>query len=231
MFYDGRKAVFIDYESEQIASFTLPDGLIAIRLSGGLDSTTLFYTICKYITDLDLDIEIIPIHGVCKELWNSLKITQSIVDDVMLKYPNVKIRDLELYNFDSSKSKIKIPATQAFNKKMYEKYPELKLIITAFTSLPSYEVVNKWKCGFNHKRVRKEFDIHQINEDGTYVFHPFAKCDKKIIASIFNYLKLPKRYLDDTWSCTFYSHQTKNFTKPCCSCYHCWEKKWAFGQF
>jgi hypothetical protein len=231
MIYDGREVIFIDYEYDQMASFTLPDGLIGIRLSGGLDSTTLFYAICKYITDLNLNIEILPMHGACKELWNSLGITQSIIDDVILKYPNIKIRDLELFHFDNPESKIKQAAGNIFNKKMYEKYPELNLIINAFTSLPSYKVVNKWKCGVDHKRVKKEFNIHLINEDGTYVFRPFVKCNKKLIANIFYHLKLPKKYLTETWSCTFYSHQTQNFTKPCGSCYHCWEKKWAFGQF
>ena len=239
MIYDGREVIFIDYEHDQMTSFSLPDGIVAIGISGGLDSTTLFYALCKYITDLNLDIKILPIHHVDKYLSNSLIPTQIIVDDVIKKYPNVKILDLEVnfYNggdyFEDSivKRYNKLNSMNNFYKDLYKKYIDLKIIVTALTGLPSYEIVKKWNCNVAHNRVKKLFPIHEHTENGVHLFNPFALCDKKLIANTFKYLNLPKKYLTETWSCTKYGIDTKNFTQPCGRCYHCWEKKWAFGQF
>jgi 3'-phosphoadenosine 5'-phosphosulfate sulfotransferase (PAPS reductase)/FAD synthetase len=239
MIYNDREVIFIDYEHNQIASFNLSDGLIGIAVSGGLDSTTLLYAICKYITDLNLNIQILPIHHVDKYLSNSLVPTQIILEEVMRKYPKIEILDLEVNFYDGGnyfedsdiKRYNKLNAMNSFYEYLHKKYTNLNIIITALTGLPSYEIVKKWKCGINHDRVQKLFPIYEYTENNICIYNPFAECNKKLISNIFYYLKLPEKYLTETWSCTFYSHQTKNFTEPCGKCYHCWEKKWAFGQF
>jgi tRNA(Ile)-lysidine synthase TilS/MesJ len=239
MIYNGREVIFIDYEYDQMTSFNLPDGIVAIGISGGLDSTTLFYALCKYITDLNLDIKILPIHHVDKYLSNSLIPTQIIVDDVIKKYPNIEILDLEVNFYDGGnyfedsiiKRYNKLNSMNNFYENLEKKYSDLKIIMTALTGLPSYKIVKKWECNVAHNRVKKLFPINEYTENNVHIFNPFALCDKKLIANIFYYLKLPKKYLDETWSCTRYSIDTKNFTEPCGKCYHCWEKKWAFGQF
>lgn len=246
MIYDGREVIFIDYEYDQMASFNLSDGIVGVAISGGLDSTTLLYAICQYITDLKLNIEILPLHSADIHLPNTLIPVQKIVEDVMKRYPNVKFKDLEVNFYDGGEFKLingkeldngkmrghkKKTSVNNFYKTIYKKYNNLNIIITAFTALPSYKIVNKWKCGISKARVEKQFHIHEYTENGIYLFNPFALCDKKLIANIFTYLNLPKKYLTETWSCTMYAEQTKNFTVPCGQCYHCWEKKWAFGQF
>jgi len=242
MIYNGREVIFIDYEYDQIASFSLPDGLIGISVSGGLDSTTLLYAICQYITDLDLEekIEILPLHIVDKYLSNSLAITQQIVKDTMERYPNVKIKELEVGFYDGGMFKIvsdderkfrKSSTSRKFYKKMNDKHNNLKFIMKALTAAPSYKITKNWKCSVPQNRANKLFSIDVYNEDSVHIFRPFVFCDKKIVFNIFNYLNLPKKYLTDTWSCTMYEDRTKNFTEPCKMCYNCHEKKWAFGQF
>lgn len=231
MLYNGRTAIIVDYETEQSAKFNLPDGLIGISISGGLDSTTLLYAVCQYITDLNLDIEILPIHSVSKQLSNSLAITQSIVDDVMERYPNVKIRDMEVFYYDENEY-TKHTMHGIFYRQLYEKYQDMHMIIKALTALPSEDIVNEWPVVANKNRIEKKNSIHYWHDEtDVYLFRPFALANKKLIARFFKYLKLPKRYLNETWSCTFYPEETKTFTEPCKKCYHCWEKKWAFGQF
>ena len=123
--YDDRVATYKDVGQE--VSFSIPDGILGVAVSGGLDSTALAYLICRYITDLKLEdkIKVIPVHE----------------------------------------------------------------------------------------------------------YKPFININKKMIASLHKFLNIDKEYITKTWTCTYFAKDTKTFTEPCGNCYHCWEKKWAFGSF
>ena len=242
MIYDDRTAIFVDYEHDQIAELILPNGLIAINVSGGLDSTVVFYAVCQYIKDLNLQskIEIIPIHAARKQKFNTLDNAENIFNDIIKKYPDIKIRDLEVFFYDQYEYSTSCAATTSrgiFYKNLYDKNPTLKLVLDSHTSLPSIEIVEQWENdggikGINPNRLNKLDSIHHNHpETSVYVYRPFAKIDKKLIKNMFDYLKLPKEYITTTWSCTGYADKTKNFIEPCKRCWHCWEKKWAFGHF
>lgn len=238
--YNGRVATYTDDNIKQSATFEYPNGTIFVALSGGLDSTVLIYLICKYITDLKLENQIclIPIHSVSKQLYNSLEPTQEILDDVLQKYPNVNISDLEVYFYDRNHDMRKNDAMDVFYQNLFKKYSK-NMVATALTGLPKEAL--SWPVSADNliSRVNKidpnalATDKANANFDrkGVHLYQPFMNNDKKMMASLFNYLNLPKEYIKKTWSCTMFGEDTKNFTEPCGSCYHCWEKKWAFGEF
>lgn len=234
--YNDRTAIYEDIEIEQKVSIIIPDGTIAISLSGGLDSTALLFLIGKYITDLKLEnkIKLKPVHSVSKQLSNSLAITQKIVDDFTKRYHNVITDDLEIFGYDETiyKTSTKNAAHNIFYNNLYKDNPDLKSIITALTSLPERNIAESWGVEyFDERRVNKVRDVHVIYEQGAYAYKPFINNNKKLISSLHKFLNLNVEYIKETWSCTFYSNRTKNFTEPCKKCYHCLEKYWAFGQY
>lgn len=227
--YENRIATYYDKSTNEKVTFQYPDGTIFVAISGGLDSTLLINLICVYITDLKLEnsIRIVPFHSVSKQLSNSLEITQSILDDVVVAYPNVNIEDLEVWFYDEDDI-VKNDAMFEFYHHLFEKYENGKLITNGLSSLP--KEAKNWPTYLNLERY------NQVNQqdwykEGIHLYRPFAKHDKKMIASMFHYLRLPKRYIRETWSCTYYADYTKTFTEPCGLCYHCHEKRWAFGEF
>lgn len=231
--YSDRVLTFSN--DKQSFDISFPDGTIAVAVSGGLDSTALIYLVCKYITDLKLEnkIKVKPIHSVCKEQSNSLAITQSIIEDVYIKYPNINIDDLEVfyYSLEHSSTSTKSSAHNLFHEKLYSN-GDLKLIVTALTALPSKEIIDSWDITYvDEKRIDSNRDVHVLRRNGLYNYKPFINVDKKMIANLHEFLELDKKYVSQTWTCTRYAEDTKTFTQPCGKCYHCWEKKWAFGQF
>lgn len=232
--YNMRTATYEDTELNQSFELFLPDGNIAVAVSGGLDSTALIFLICKYITDLKLEskISVKPIHSVCKEQSNSLSITQDIIEDLYKTYPNIDIADLEVFGYSLKDYKDKREAHDEFHTKLHAEDPELKLIVAALTSLPSRDIINKWNLSsVDEKRILSKRSVNQIRDNGILNYKPMINVDKKIVASLHIFLKLNKNYVKTTWTCTRYAEHTKAFTKPCGYCYHCKEKEWAFGHF
>jgi 7-cyano-7-deazaguanine synthase in queuosine biosynthesis len=230
--YNDRVATYT-YDDQEV-SISLPDGTIGVAVSGGLDSTALIYLICRYITDLKLEdkIKVVPVHSVAKQLSNSLSITQSIVEDLYKEYPNVNISDLEVffYDMDNFETSEKTKAHDIFHKFLYKKYVDF-ILVTALTALPPKSVVKSWPIPrYDERRVDNIRDVNQYSE-GIYRYKPFININKKLIASLYEFLNIDKEYITKTWTCTFFAKDTKTFTEPCGNCYHCWEKKWAFGQF
>ena len=233
LIYNDRVATYT-YDDQEV-SISLPDGTIGVAVSGGLDSTALIYLICRYITDLKLEdkIKVIPVHSVAKQLSNSLSITQSIVEDIYKEYPNVNISDLEVffYDMDNIGTSEKSKAHSIFYKSLYDKYKDF-VLTTALTALPPKSVVKSWPIpGYDERRVDNIRDVNQYRDNGVYEYKPFININKKMIASLHKFLNIDKEYITKTWTCTYFAKDTKTFTEPCGNCYHCWEKKWAFGQF
>ena len=242
--YDDRVATYKDIGQE--VSFSIPDGILGVAVSGGLDSAALIFLICRYITDLKLEdkIKLKPIHSVSKQQSNSLAITQSIIEDVYKKYPNIDIDDLEVffYDCDNIKTFEKASAHDIFYDRLYKENSNFT-IITAATAAPPKHIVETWPTRIYNEdgkmvhwlinRVDNIRDVHVYRKNGVYEYKPFLNINKLLIASMHKFLNLDERYIKETWTCTsmLEFNNTKNFTEPCGTCSHCWEKKWAFGSF
>lgn len=85
--------------------------------------------------------------------------------------------------------------------------------------------------------------------NGKYTrYNPYATKTKMFVKEMFNLYNVPGRFIDDTRSCTRIMRKPITNHKPtipgpifdhpdfdgtagsCGQCYHCWEKKWAFGK-
>jgi len=87
-----------------------------------------------------------------------------------------------------------------------------------------------------------------VRKDSYSVYSPYAAKTKMYVKEMFNEYNVPERFVDDTRSCTRVMRKPITNHKPgpdtfpidhpdfdgtagaCGECYHCWEKKWAFGK-
>lgn len=209
----------------------LPDsGMVGVGISGGLDSLVLLFYICDIISP---NVSILPMQSIGSRVTNTASITKNILSDARIKHPNLDIKEIEVFHWEEDGINEQHEVHGIFDKKMYEKYKDLKIIITGLTALPSWDIVNSWGDMYkDEKRVNKTNAIYQIHHaTGAKTYRPFAHMDKRDIALLFKQLNLPERYIKESWSCTYYAERTNNYTEPCKICYHCHEKKWAFGQY
>ena len=240
MIYNGRVATIVDYKTEQSFEFELPDGIVGISISGGLDSTALFYLICRYINDLGLEskIKVLPIHTYVTPPPYSLEICEYIIKHIKNRYKNITILDLELDYFCDDEEpisgfKLQHKFHAEYYERIYKEYPDLKLITKGRIASAPRNTQKKWlhlTKGF----LESENIVHRYHKiNGVYTYNPLSHVNKKMVAALFNQLKIPKRIFKITSSCSQWEHQEYRATidKPCEVCYSCLEKKWAFGEF
>lgn len=130
-------------------------------------------------------------------------------------------------------------------------------MVNFITMLPGKTVWNKWNLhalnpkGLPHTGLNGVRDTpHEEYEfNGKYTrYNPYATKTKMFVKEMFNLYNVPDRFVDDTRTCTRVMRKPIINHKPgpdsftidnpdfdgtagaCGECYHCWEKKWAFGK-
>tara|TARA_R110000868_G_scaffold377363_2_gene642659 strand:- start:342 stop:1094 length:753 start_codon:yes stop_codon:yes gene_type:complete len=245
--YNDRVATYKDTEINQEFSMSITDGTVAMALSGGLDSTTFMFFICRYIIDLKLEnkIKIKPVMSVEIETSHDLYPALNLVDDISLKYPNINIDDFEMcpYKADSYDEEYDIEYKGIQNKvhdtfftNLYKNNDDLTTIIQAHTGWPPEDIVKHWGIHkddwiFNERKYEVKRNIYIYTVQGAKIYRPMTNNNKMLVASLFKFLNIDNKYITETFSCTAPDGKVVTSTKPCQRCPHCWEKKWAFGQF
>lgn len=225
----------------QSIEFNLPLGTVGFTLSGGLDSTTLLAFACEYIDQYDLmdSITIQPFHGLENLRPNTVIDVENILEIIQKKYPSVKINDLIVYPVYSeivySEKKQgpdeqgKVPQMNAFYNQ-YCKDNDISCIVMAMNCLPEQYILDEWGCKYYSKdRMRRDRAEIVLFENFCY-YQPMVNVDKRLTAAMFKYCQLPDSIVDMNTSCTGFPDETDYYQKPCGKCYHCMEKKWAFGK-
>lgn len=228
-------------------NFSTPAQVI-LSLSGGADSAALMYLTCKYFPNL----EIIPFN--CRDVNapKDSKAAELIVKWMVKEFPNAKIKDIEIFNFnDKDESYVSWKECDEFIKKDQEKYSKLNRIqiskiiqiskveeflerkyplsikIDGITNNPPVEEMRR--LGFYDIAERRR-DPSQIKKQiGFNRYQPFINVDKKFIADIYRKNNLMDSLFPLTRSCIGTAATTDNFTKECHLCFWCHEKKWAFN--
>lgn len=227
---------------DQSIKFSLPKGTVGFTLSGGLDSTTLLAFACKYISEYNLEdsITIQPFHALENLRPNTVVDVENILEIIRKKYPSVKIKDLIIYPVYSSvvysekkkglDEQGKVPQMNDFYDN-YCKENDISCIVMAMNCLPRKEILDEWNCSYySQNRLERNRPI-LVEFDNFHYYQPMVNVDKRMTAAMFEFCQLPKSIVDMNTSCTGFPSETDYYSKPCGKCYHCMEKKWAFGKY
>ena len=230
-------------------NFKLPNKVI-ISLSGGCDSTAVAYLTCKYFPQ----IEIVPYTARDENAPKDAESAQSIVNWLREEFPNVKIYDHQIFNFNdrtedyvsysscdyeienndrySGLNRVqmsKIIQLRQMSDKMISEHPEAYKL-DGMTQNPPYKAMTR--LGFYNKAERRRDAVNTYPEFykgiNSYVYQPFVNVNKKFVAGFYKENKLMDTLFRLTRSCVGNARETNNFTQECHNCFWCWEKKWAF---
>lgn len=114
-------------------------------------------------------------------------------------------------------------------KELREKYGT-PFTMAAMTQNPPVEDMER--LGFLHRaETKRNPGRDDVPIRGHVSYHPFARVNKKFVASVFEEEGLMDEYYHLTGSCTGVGQQTEWFSKPCEDCFWCYEKHWAFGRY
>lgn len=223
-----------------------PPEEIIISLSGGLDSSSLTYLILKYFPETT----IWPICG--KDVnspFDALKALE-IIDILREEFPNNKLQDLHIYEFNDRDPEIQKIAqemldnndptlcsknvlgvskglqTEKGNRDFMELHPNIPLY-DGLTQNPPIEEQKKY--GFYDKAIRSR-DAN-VERKQSMMTRPYVNVDKKFVAGVYQEHDLMDKLLPFTGSCVGTLETTEGFTKPCEKCFWCNEKYWAFGVY
>ena len=243
--------MIINYNNTDLDLFSrgTPDKIM-LSLSGGLDSASLLFCICKYFPE----IEIIPYTGKDAHSPFDFLSAQMILQWMKERFPDHKIREHEWFEFDVSEpdkrayaeSKweeekvmvngelvercatisglVKILEIRKFTHETWVKHGE-PLIVTGMTANPPDEEMIEH--GFFDLRERRR-DGRSKNEPYMHItYQPFTVVDKRFVAGIYAEENLWDLY-ELTGSCVGSAEITNYFTEPCGQCFWCNEKEWAF---
>lgn len=216
---------------------------IALSLSGGLDSASLFYLICKYYPN----VKITPIIAVDAYAKFDALCALDVIGFMKETFTNHNIQETESFHFDHTDplwlekaqklhdngSKIvevalKIQGTSK-NIQMTKGFGDIRKKISqeydmfGLTANPPDAIMKE--LGF--------FDIAEPNRNEPHnrpynKSYPFANVDKKFIGGIYKDEGLMDTLYPITNSCVGMPDETDYGLYECGKCFWCHEKKWGF---
>lgn len=225
-------------------------GQILLSLSGGLDSASLFYLICKHFPNVDIitltsrDVHE-PFDALCavdivqfmRETFPNANINKHYVLDYDGTIPSV-IKNAEdkwesekimidgkrVQRTGTVKGLIKVLEKRKHLQDVWDKY-DSPLVITGMTKNPPMDEMIKY--GFaDTAEVRRTYKKVELWGNGTH--SPYMNIDKRFVAGIYKDEDLMDTLYPITGSCVGNANQSNYFTEECGTCFWCHEKRWAF---
>ena len=196
---------------------------LAISLSGGIDSATLFYCLAEYITTEKLDITLYPMTVTSKHDMAAAHAAGLVVNLIKKRFPNVVVEHIIKYTTLSGNFKKDVVnriVTDLYAKEMIQAFIDgvTKNPDSTFNFIPPAE-------HYSPREEYREVDIPKVIvfRGIQTLFRPFAGINKKGVCEITEQKNITKRLLLITRSC---SH-TKMYR--CNKCWWCQERHWGFN--
>lgn len=214
---------------------------IIIKLSGGIDSATVFYMLCKSV-EKNIETEIIPLTTNDWKKPYQVNFAKKIIAWMKNEFPNVKILDHETSQLEHGADYIKGQQNHRMSviKKYYDKGRPIDLVITGVNKIPPSDVTDTFRDSRGEKQNGPDDDRsikrpqwktnfrvppHEAREK----FQPLVNIDKKGVAELCEKLNLTNTLYPITRSCENRSpDKTNNFTTHCGECWWCHERQWGF---
>ena len=225
---------------------------VCLSVSGGLDSASLMYLICKHFPE----IELIPYTGHDVTAPMDHQCALDIIQFMRETFPNANIGEHHVFTFDIMDPKWRAIAADKWEEEMVvmpdgtkvprctglsglvkllmmrhhvnefrEKHPD-GIFTTGMTANPPIEEQKKY--GFYDVAERRRDDKNQ-QERGRHWYQPYVNVDKKFVAAIYKEHDLMEDLYPFTSSCVGFPDATDYYTEPCGECFWCHEKEWAFN--
>jgi hypothetical protein len=238
----------ITYNNITINFFDFEVKKILLSLSGGADSASIAYLICKHFPE----IEIIPFTARDENAPLDAIAATKIVKFLQKEFPNAALKDNEVFNFNDRTEKY-VSWEECDNYiQSYENYKLLNrvqmskilqidnnaillsnrekcIIVDGITRNPPIEIMKN--LNFYEKAERRRDVIDDKLKPNIFQnrYRPFINVDKKFVADIYIKNNLLETLFPITRSCVGTAKETDNFTRECHNCFWCHEKKWAFN--
>jgi 7-cyano-7-deazaguanine synthase in queuosine biosynthesis len=196
---------------------------VAICLSGGADSSTLFYCLAEYLTVEKLDVKLYPITISSKHDLVAIHAATLVVNFVRKRFPNVFIDHIcESINLGGD---WKALVADRIIEKMYFN-GEIQAYIEGVTRNP--DSTFKFVPPPTHHVPAEAFrEVYipktKVSHGGLLRIRPFAGINKKGVCEVADQKGITARILLMTRSCT----DSKEFR--CNACWWCQERHWGFN--
>jgi 7-cyano-7-deazaguanine synthase in queuosine biosynthesis len=218
---------------------------IMMRVSGGIDSATVFYMLCKSVEQYP-DIEIIPQTTNDWKKPYQVNFAKKIIEWMKNEFPTIKILDHETLQLEHGANYIKGQEAhrESLIKNYYDIGQRIDLSISGVNKIPPADVTDTFvneqgikQDGPDDDRltVRPQWKMNYSkslpSNETIAVFTPLVNIDKKGVAELCEHLGLTDTLYPITRSCENKNpEKTNNFTTHCGSCWWCHERKWGFGR-
>lgn len=205
-----------------IINSTFPKNLknIAIKMSGGADSSLAAYLIALYSKEKGLNLQITPLTIVEEAAPFQLIFVKNIVSILNNLVP-ASINQPEQFYFPARETKIDV--IRKSENTMFEK--GFELVVSGVTKIPDVELKCKSPIIWPKDDDRSLSSYPYLWDNKIYT--PLVNMNKKGVAELYQKYKLMESLFPYTRSCV---KTTTDFSKHCGECWWCKEREWAFGK-
>lgn len=231
----------ISFEGQSVDISIPPEAKkIGVNLSGGADSSIVFYAIVHYIKHNmpdDVSVSLLTCANDAKHRWNARK-SANVIDFV--------IRTLEFDRIDMHYTYYRDIQHVTYFHDIEEKLfaeKRIDMIASGLTQMPLI-TGNTTVTDIHGKLVDlRDFPIagrerpdNIIWTDDKKYWQPVSNVDKKMIAHMYDHYGVRDTLFPLTRSCEMPPKDVNIFEEsfehtPCGECWWCLERKWAFGEF
>ena len=213
---------------------------IGVNLSGGADSSILFYMVCNYLKEnnrTDTSVSALSCANDLKHRWNVRKAADVI---------NFTIDNLEFNPIDTHYSYYRDFQNVEYFHAVEQQLVidgRIDLIISGVTSNPIVnadvvdsmgQLVNLNETGLAVRNTDGKAKTTHGTDAGHGYYTPFINTDKRFVAAMYDHYGVRDGLLPLTRSCEATpepgaSYDPEFEKTPCGDCWWCLERKWAFG--
>lgn len=189
------------------------DGPIGISMSGGVDSSILFYILMKYAQGP------ISVFSCGNGRTNNQETEGAlrVVNYVIKKIPRTDV------TFHAHWEEHKL-VHNAFNENIIKKF-DLTMIYAGFTTPPPNGAITDFDTEACYGGMHEPGVTYPLYQRNGKVYTPFANIDKKGIAKLYKEL-----HVEDLYSVTRSCESLTLIGGHCGNCWWCKERIWAFGK-
>ena len=222
---------------------------IGVRLSGGADSSIIYYALCYHYKDRN-DVNIYPITRYTDKKWWYNKGAKIVIDKVteltgkqpadwFVAHPNDFKNQKELPNYEPGTAKLE-EATSKYNlDAIYiglTKNPPVddmkNYFLTNITEPDLSLLISYIDSRDSSRDVQTEKTIRTVMSCGKRLTQivPFADLDKKSVYKMYEYYNVLDTLYPFTYSCETIPESKNDTLVHCGYCFFCAERLWGFGR-